>query len=221
MAKKIIHAGDGDARIPEATAPLDTLNIAGAPEDIFAQATRARKERKRTGKSPKIIRKPMAIPVVTKIKAWFRAHPDAVYTEIAIFLDPTNEDMQPKPFYVAPDLADEMEGSDGLSYQTGYLICTGDGKNMLFLVKEADMDGSMHSATEAKHGACVEAQESWTRMTWERDAGQYQISHANWDNKTARWPGDISEETIFRLAFGKQVLDDWDHPVLKSFRGED
>ena len=58
-------------------------------------------------------------------------------------------------------------------------------------------------------------------MTWDRDAGQYQISHAEWDNKTPRYPADISEEAVFRLAFGKQVLDDWEHPVLKSFRGED
>jgi hypothetical protein len=194
---------------------------AGKPEDIFTQSTRARKERKRTGQKPKIVRKPMAVPVVTKTKVWFRAHPEAVYTEVAVFIDPTSEDMEAKPYYVTPDLADVLEGNDGLNYQTGYLICTANGKNMLFLVKEADMDGSLHAATEAKHEACADAQEHWTRMTWERDAGQYQISHADWDNKTARWPSDVSEEAIFRLAFGKQVLDDWGHPVLKSFRGED
>ena len=129
--------------------------------------------------------------------------------------------MEPKPYYVTPHLADELEGSDGLHYYTGYLICTGNGKIMLFLVKEADMDGSLHAATEAKHEACADAQENWTRMAWERDAAQYQISQAEWGNKSTHWPEDISEETVFRLAFGKQVLDDWDHPVLKSFRGED
>ncbi|MDV7145481.1 hypothetical protein R3X27_22580 [Tropicimonas sp. TH_r6] len=188
--------------------------------DIFAQATRARKERKRTGARPKITRKAMAIPVVTKTKAWFRVHPDGVFSEVPIFIDPTSEEMEAKPYYVVPDLADELEGSDGLIYHTGYLICTASGKNMLFLVKEADMDGNMHSATEAKHEACVDAKSQWTRMTWDKDVGQYQISQAEWDRKEPRWPEDVSEETVFRRAFGKQVIDDWDYPVLKSFRGE-
>ena len=207
--------------------PPSPSQINGAAEtkteepDIFAQATKARKERKRTGEKPKITRKPMAIPVVTKTKAWFRTQPDGVFTEVPIFIDPTSEEIETKPYYVVPDLADELEGSDGLTYQTGYLICTANGKIMLFLVREADMDGSMHAATEAKHEACADAQEQWTRMTWEKDAGQYQISHADWGKKNPRWPEDLSEETIFRLAFGKQVLDAWDHPVLKNFRGEE
>ena len=206
-----------ESKEPEVDAPKAQGKEA---EDIFSQATRARKERKKTGQRPKIVRKPMVIPVVTKTKAWFRAHPEAVYTEVPIFIDPTSEEMEAKPYYVVPDLADELEGSDGLKYHSGYLICTANGKNVLFLVKEADMDGSLHQATEAKHEACAEAQDQWTRMTWEKDAGQYQVSHAEWANKTPRWPADITEETVFRLAFGKQVLDDWDHPVLKNLRGE-
>lgn len=206
---------------PSNGAELEAKVVTTAAEgDIFAQATRARKERKITGEKPKIVRKPMAIPVVTKTRVWFRSHPEAIYAEVPIFIDPTSEDIEIKPYYVVPELADELEGSDGLTYQTGYLICTANGKVMLFLVREADMDGSMHSATEAKHEACANAQENWTRMTWERDAGQYQISHAEWKNRKPHWPQDLNEETVFRLAFGKQVLDDWDHPVLGNFRGE-
>ena len=176
---------DGEGGIASLEAGASHETAAGTEEDVFAAAARARKERHLTGQRLTITRKPMSVPVVMKTKAWFRTHPEAVYTGVAIFVDPTSEEMEAKPFYVLPELAEELEGSDGLSAYTAYLICTANAKIMLFLVKEADMDGSMHTATEAKHDACRDARERWTRMTWERDAGQYQISQAGWDRRPA------------------------------------
>ena len=129
--------------------------------------------------------------------------------------------MERKPYYLTPDIADELEGSDGLQFMTGYLICTANMKLQLLLVKEADIDGNMHSATEAKHEACVDAQGQWVRMTWDRDAGQYDVHIAEFQRKKPRWPEDVDRVSMMRLAFGKALIDDIDHPVLKAWRGEE
>ncbi len=190
-------------------------------DDVFAQAERVRSERAKSGERPSITRKPSPIPVLTKTKAWFRVHHDGVFPGIPVFMDPTNEDMERKPYYLTPDIADELEGSDGLQFMTGYLICTANMKLQLLLVKEAEIDGNMHSATEAKHEACVDAQGQWVRMTWDRDAGQYDVHIAEFQRKKPRWPEDVDRVSIMRLAFGKALIDDIDHPVLKAWRGEE
>ena len=124
-------------------------------EDIFTKAARVREDRAANGPQVKIVRKPMNLPVILKCKAWFRTHPDAVFRGLPIFTDPSSEEMEAAPYFVAPDLLNELEGSEGLLFYTGYLVCTAAGKNMLLLVKEADFDGKMHSATESKHEACL------------------------------------------------------------------
>lgn len=190
-------------------------------EDIFARAAAARKERQASGSSPKIVRKPMKIPAVTKIKAWFRTHETAIFPGLPIYVEPSSEDMEKKPYYVIPDVEDELEGDEGLVRHTGYLICTAAGKVLLLLVRDPDLDGSMHSATESKHDAAREAIGEWTRMSWDKDAMQYEISTAEWERKTVRWPDDVSEANVMRQAFGKQIIDSWDHEILKRARGED
>lgn len=158
-----------------------------------------------------------------KTNAWFRAHPEAVFRNLSVFIDPTSEDIEKKPYFLAPEIADDMFGSEGVIAMTGYLICTSGGKVMLFLVREADFDGSMHHATEAKHEACVAARGRWTRLSWSKELMAYEISFAEGDGFAAReprWPEDLSEETILRLVFGKQVIDCLSHPVLRRFRGE-
>jgi hypothetical protein len=192
-----------------------------ADDDIFAKAERVRAERAKSGVKPHITRKSSPIPVVTKTKAWFQVHPDGVYTGIPVFIDPTSEDMERKPYYLTPDIADQLEGSDGLQFMTGYLICTAGMKNQLLLVKEADIDGNMHSATEAKHEACADAMTSWVRMTWDRDAGQYEVHLGQFERKTPRWPETIERVDIMRQAFGKALINDIDHLILKALRGEE
>jgi hypothetical protein len=194
--------------------PAQAAETSG-PEDAFSRAARARENGAAKSRAPNIKRKAKKIPVVMKLKAWFRAHPTAIYPGLTIFEDPTDEDeMESKPFYVMPDLEPDMFGIEGTYKATGYLICTASGAVKLFLVKEADDTGKIHPATDAKHEACADAQDSWTRMTWDGDSKAYDIHHADMAREP-RWPEDISEETVLRLAFGKAFLDDMDHPLLQ------
>jgi hypothetical protein len=186
----------------------------GTPEDVFTQAARARREGTAAGNAPKIKRKPKKIPVITKHKAWFRTHPDAIFQGLMIFQDPTSEEMEVKPHYVLPDLEPELFGMEGTYRATGYLICTASGNIQLFLVREADDSGRLNQAAESKHEACEDALNEWTRLVWDAEAKQYEINHAEW-SREPRWPEDLSEESILRLAFGKAFLDDLDHPLLQ------
>ncbi len=194
-------------------------SVVSEATDIFAEAERVRADRASTGAGPKITRKPMPLGVVTKTKAWFRTHLEGIYPGIPVFIDPTSEDMEPKPHYLHSEMMDELEGTDGIVMMTGYLICTANLRNQLLLVREADFDGNMHSATEAKHEAAVEAKGTWVRMSWDRDSGAYDVLHGDFERKQPRWPEDISRVTIMRLAFGKAFIDDPDHPLLRNLRG--
>ena len=205
--------GSGPPTPAAAQSGAEAVETSG-PEDVFAAAARARKSGASASRAPKIKRKPKKIPVVLGLKAWFRCHPEAIYRGLTIFEDPTDEDeLERKPFYVLPDMEAELYGVEGIYQATGYLICTASGAVKLFLVKDADDTGKIHPATEAKHEACADAQAEWTRMVWDKDDKSYELHHADMPREP-RWPEDLSEDTILRLAFGKAYIDDPDHPVL-------
>jgi hypothetical protein len=150
-----------------------------------------------------------------KLKAWFRTHPEAIFPGLTLWQDPTEEEeSDPRPYYVLPDLEPDMFGVEGTYKATGYLLCTAAGATKLFLVKEADDTGKIHPASETKHEACADAQVQWTRLVWDQVDKSYEIHHADM-SREPRWPDDIREETILRLAFGKAFIDDPDHPVLQ------
>ena len=189
------------------------------PEDIFDLAAHARK----TGQGatgPTIKRKPTAIKPVTKLRPWFRVHPQGIYRNLDIFMDPNSEEIEKKPHYVVPALADEMYGVDGLRKFTGYLIVTVNGTTQLFLVPEADEEGRNHDANEDKHEACEQALTEWTRLVWRKEEKQYQIMSADWPGRKPKWPPELDEASVLRRAFKKAVVTDTDHPLVKLALGE-
>jgi hypothetical protein len=189
-------------------------------EDPFALAVRARKEG-RTSTAPTIKRRPTAIKVVTRVKPWFRVHPQGVYEGLDIFIDPNNEDIEKRPHYVMPDVVDELAGVDGLRKYTGYLIVTINGTTQLLLVPEPDESGELNPASEEKHEACKQAVTEWTRLVWQKEERQYQVMTAEWPNRKPKWPDDVSELSVFRRAFKKLLVEDLDHPLVKMALGEE
>jgi hypothetical protein len=206
---------EAENRSPE-TAPPDPPSEPGTVGgDVFTQAARARKERG-TRKGPVVKKKPpRTLKTVSKTKAWFRTHPAATYPGLTIYQDPTSEEIEEPMYYVTPDLEDELWGVEGVKTMTAYLLATAGGAMYLMLVPEASDGSRISSAAEEKHSACMQAQTAWTRMSWDGDAKQYDTFEAEWD-KEPKWPEDLSEETILRLAFGKAVIDDPKHPILQK-----
>ena len=208
--------------LPEQSKEPGKPDAAGEEEDIFAKAVKARKERETSGGGPKIVRKPLNLPVVTKTKHWFRVHPDGIFRDVAVFYDPTSTEIEARPYFVTPDLADgEMIGVEGMRFYTAYLCCSQALANFVFVVPQADFEGNIHETSETKHEACSEAIEQWTRLAWDKDSRQYTVSHAEWPKKTPKWPDPVNEAGILRLSFRKYVIDDLDHPLLRSLRGEE
>ena len=81
-------------------------------------------------------------------------------------------------------------------------------------------DGRRNAWHETARDAAEQAESKWTRMTPHMGVGHYNIYVAETEGPDPKWP-ELPFGELLRLAFGRgQLINSFDHPVLKQLRGE-
>ncbi|QEG36313.1 hypothetical protein [Bythopirellula goksoeyrii] len=93
------------------------------------------------------------------------------------------------------------------------------GDVFLWPVKLPGADGRTNlwhqSAVDASHLA----EKRWLRITANMAAGMYDVFEATGDLKEPTWP-EITFRDVLALTFKNRRIDSYEHPILKSLRGE-
>ncbi len=204
----------------------NAASVSKAVENIFELALRAKSERT-ASVTTRVTKSPSRIRPTTKVKGWFRSHPDVIIGPIDVFYPKDEGGFTDEPTFIWPDLAAELraEGSqfeNSIKEMTGYLVYTMGGALCLVLVPVADATtGRHHSANEQKIDALEQARSEWKRLDWNKEERQYDDLTAQGINAEPKWPDDVSPASILSRAFGERnVIKDRNDPLLVKFRGE-
>lgn len=197
-----------------------------ALENVFERALRAKSEHQ-ANTTTRVTKAPSRIKPTSKIKGWFRSHPDFILPAIDIF-DPKDEGgSSDEPTFVLPNLAEELRSEssqfeNAIKEVSGHLVCTMGGALYLVLVPLPDLTtGRLHPANEQKLDALEQGRFEWKRLDWNKDVKQYDDYTAQGITKEPKWPDDVSQASILARAFGERnVIKDRDDPLLVKFRGE-
>ncbi len=143
---------------------------------------------------------------------FFRVHPEEEYRFCTNLLE-YNE----KYFFVAPALHEECFRE--LRITTLYLTQTRQGSTMVWPVKGQASNAELNSWPLSAHAAALEATKNWIRLSSNREAKAYEIILANDNSLKPNWPKQTMNE-ILKIAFQGRFIDDSNHLVLRSLRGE-
>jgi hypothetical protein len=93
------------------------------------------------------------------------------------------------------------------------------GNPFLWPLKLPGPDGRGNRWHESAIDAANCAEKQWIRTSANISAGMYDIFQAAGDLKEPTWP-EISFRDFLELAFRERRIDSYDHPILKSLRGD-
>ena len=93
------------------------------------------------------------------------------------------------------------------------------GDIFLWPLKLPDSTGRTNHWHESAVEAAKCAEKRWVRVSANMSAGMYDTFEATGDLAEPTWP-EISFRDVLELAFRKQRIDSYDHPMLKQLRGE-
>jgi hypothetical protein len=102
------------------------------------------------------------------------------------------------------------------------LVTTMNRSGLLFLWPVKRSKGSKRDNAwiiSAQQGARV-AQQSWVRVSGNRELAAYDIIRASAHYPEPEWPSDLTFDDLLKLAFRDHVIQDLQHPVLRRLRGE-
>ena len=153
----------------------------------------------------------LRIPVGKPSKdVFFRTHPELRFTAAILEMKTERE-----TYLVTPEIASYLPGN--VTPKTLALFTTRAGDLGLWPVPVAG--GTKSNWTDTAIAADELAQKKWVRMAANMGAGGYDLWTAEFDHMPV-WP-DLTLEEIIRLSFGSaNVIDDLDHPVIRSLLGK-
>lgn len=209
--------------------PEDTKKNGSSPkivESLFELALRAKNERL-SNPSIRVAKAPSKIKATTRVKGWFRTHPEFLVAAIDIFHTKDEGGFSDEPIFILPEIADLLrsEGSlfeNAVREHMAYLVATTGGALNLVLVPLPDpVTGRYHTAIEQKLEALEAARKDWKRLDWNKSEKQYDDLTASGIPTEPKWPEDVSPASILNRAFGERnVIKSIDDPLILRFRGE-
>jgi hypothetical protein len=133
------------------------------------------------------------------------------------FPSPMLELKQEREIYlVTPELWVPL--SKELTPKALYLCINRDGAVFFWPIRMPDETGRLDAWNLSAHAAAARAQEKWTRIMSNRQAGMYDVLEASSLSDEPVWPSETID-TLMRVAFQGRIIDTMDHPVLKRLRG--
>ena len=148
-----------------------------------------------------------------KRQEFIRVHSSPDYRLDVAILD-LEEDGE--SFMVSQELRPEL--ADELKRVTLFTTTSRAGALFLWPVRLPEATGRRNTwAESSRHGAEL-AMRSWTRLSSNRAAGQYDLAVASATLPDPEWP-DLSFREILKLAFQGAIIDSIDHPAIRRLRG--
>lgn len=122
-------------------------------------------------------------------------------------------------YLVAPELLGSLESEVTCGPRRLVLAINRDGVPFLWPLKLPGPDGRSNSWNESALEAAKLALNSWVRVKSNMSLGAYEVFEAMSSLAHPQWPEE-SMADLLRIAFKDRYIDDYDHQVLKSLRGE-
>lgn len=133
--------------------------------------------------------------------------------ETAVFEDKSARET----YLVASELRSEI--ADEIYPVCLFTTVTRQGDLFLWPVRIPGIDGKTNSWNDSSLAAALKAEAAWIRVVANMRVGYYDTFEAAGSLGDPEWP-DLSFEELLRLSFRDRFLEDFDHPVLRSLRGE-
>jgi hypothetical protein len=149
-----------------------------------------------------------------KRQEFVRVRPEEHYRLDVAILD-LEEDGE--SFMVSPELRPEL--ADELKRVTLYTAVNRASGVFLWPVRLPDATGRRNSWAESSRRGAELAMESWTRLSSNRPAGQYDLAVAAATLPEPEWPKEPLKE-LLRLAFRDAMIDSIEHPAIRRLRGQ-
>jgi hypothetical protein len=179
--------------------PLDLSNLIATDADIEVGTV-----------APVRVRKP-------KSREFFRVHPSEDFTGPMWLLE-HEIDMDVETYVVTeqmrPLLADEIKLMQMFTCVNKF------GAVFLWPIQlPTDCDKRIRQIAEAKLRAAEEAKNKWVQLKWSRHHGAHITKIAQGDLGEPIWGAEDFQQLV-RTAFGTEVIDSVDHPVVRELNGE-
>jgi hypothetical protein len=120
-------------------------------------------------------------------------------------------------YLIIKDLWEELSNEITLKI----LYTTINRQRILFLwpVRLPDANGRLDEWNRSAHEAAQRAMKEWIKVKANMSLGAYEIFTPTGNLPDPEWR-DIDFNEILKIAFRDKIIDDIDHPVLRSLRGE-
>jgi hypothetical protein len=89
----------------------------------------------------------------------------------------------------------------------------------LWTIRLPGADGKIDDWGRSAMDAADEAKTRWVRVTSNMHLGAYDVAVAPGIVTGPEWP-DLTLQQIIKIAFRNNMIDTWDHSVLRRLRGE-
>ena len=144
---------------------------------------------------------------------WVRVRPEPEY-QLRVSLLDVREDKE--IYMVPPAMRGELAGE--YAPYAVYTAMTRRGTLFLWLARLPGDDGKDFRWFSSLREAAEYAQTSWVRVLADQALGAYVVTLSEAKLSEPVWP-ELEMRDILKIAFGRYIVDNLDHPLVKSLRG--
>ncbi len=122
-------------------------------------------------------------------------------------------------FLVAPGCAGYVPQDHLLPFKLSLALTRGD---VLFFwpIRQPGPDDKENGWWSSANEICELAKTRWVRVISNQASGMYEAAIAEVALKEPQWPENKSMGDLLKLAFGKNLIDSLDHPILQQLYGQ-
>jgi hypothetical protein len=145
---------------------------------------------------------------------WFRVHPDPSWRLQTTILQIKEEG---ESYLISPSLRTDLW--DEILPIVLFTAVSRQGEPFLWPVRLPKVDGRIDKFIETDLTAAKVAETQWVRRYWVPEIKSHKILAAKNLSDNPVWP-EVGFQELLKLAFRDRFIQDINHPVVKSLRGE-
>jgi hypothetical protein len=146
---------------------------------------------------------------------FFRVHPDPAYCT-DVYLIEAGEGIERDAFIVTPAVAREILAETS---RRRLFMCVNRAETPFIWASKLPTSATTNSWTETALTIAESAKQYWVRMIADIGAGQYEEARAEGLLAEPKFP-NLTFTEVLEKGFKNKLIEDYDHEVLRSLRGE-